>query len=268
MIEDPVEARPQPGSHSRETPTGTLEESAATLFAAAAAARDAAGTDDPSALRAFYLAVVDATLLLPVPPAEGEEARAALERAVDDGEDVEVGIMAARSADGSAVSVVFGSYGSLAAWSPPGTTSLALPARIVLANLVAAGLPAILDPAGPIPYRFETDELAALADGLLPGSSEPLVAVRARSSVHVRLPGTDTGGLESEIRRLLEGRAGIREAYLVETDADGGSLLVGLVGGGGPLPDTLPTGVEVRWLTEPMLGAVRALTGPFHRGHQ
>lgn len=263
-----ADERPLPGSHSRDLPSGTLEESAATLFAAAAAAREAEGSDDASALRAFYLALTTATLLLPVPPAEGEEARAALERAVDDGEEVEVGIMAARATDGSAVSVMFGSYGALAAWSPTGTTSLALPARIVLANLVAAGLPAILDPAGPIPYRFEADELAALADGLVPGTNESLVAEGARSSVHIRVPGTDTQRIESEIGQLLDGRAGIREAYLVETDANGGTLLLGLVGGGGPLPSDLPDGLDSRWLTEPMLGAVRALAEPFYRGHR
>ena len=64
---DPGE-RPPPGSHARETPTGTLEQSSATLFAAAEAARDAEAGGDPGALHAFYRVVAEATLLLPVPP--------------------------------------------------------------------------------------------------------------------------------------------------------------------------------------------------------
>jgi hypothetical protein len=262
MITDPVEAPPPPGSHARETPTGALEESAATLFAAAAAAREAEG--DATTLRAFYRAFGQATLLLPVPPEAGEEARSALERAVGDGEQVEVGVMAARAADGSAVSVVFGSYGALAAWSPLGTTSLALPARVVLDNLAAAGLPAILDPAGPIPYRFEADELADLAAGTIPGTGEPLTGAEGRTSIRVRLPLTDTADLEAQFTRGLNGRPGVREAYLVETP-DG--LLLGLVGGGGPIPLDPPDGVTVTWLTEPLLTAVRAVAEPFHRGH-
>jgi hypothetical protein len=260
-----ADERPLPGSHARDLPSGSLEESAATLFAAAAAARDAEGSADHGALRTFYLAVTQATLLLPVPPADGEAARDALERAVDDREEVEVGVMAARAADGSTVSVVFASYGSLAAWAPVGTTSLALPARVVLDNLVAAGLPAILDPAGPIPYRFEIEELAALAAGLLPGSDQQLAPIAGRSSVRVRLPRADTAELAAEVRRALSGRPGIREAYLVETD-DG--LLLGLVGGGGAVPFDPPEGVSVAWLSEPMLGSVRSLTEPLFRGHR
>ena len=61
---------------------------------------------------------------------------------------------------------------------------------------------------------------------------------------------------------------GLREAYLVEADTGSGwGLLLGLVGGGGPMPP-LPDEVEGRWLTEPLLGSVRAVADPFHRGHR
>ena len=51
----PVE-RPEPGSHDRSTPTGTLEESAANLFEAMLAAREAEerGEHNSAALRDFY----------------------------------------------------------------------------------------------------------------------------------------------------------------------------------------------------------------------
>ena len=57
---------PQPGSHDRSTPTGTLEESAANLFEAMVAAREAEerGESSSAALRDFYRALMSATLLL------------------------------------------------------------------------------------------------------------------------------------------------------------------------------------------------------------
>src|SRR6186713_3248596 len=196
---DPATDRPLPGSHDRGVPSGSLEESAANLFDAMLAARDAEERGDRGPLDAFYRTLMSGTLLLPVPPEHGEEAKAALESAVNDDEQVEISVMLARESGGETVSVVFGSFGALAAWAPSGTGNLPLPARIAIANLAAAGLPAIMDPAGPVPYRFGPDELAALAEGRLPGSDEPLYEPTTRSSILVRPPGTDTRDLE---RRL------------------------------------------------------------------
>ena len=253
--------RPAPGSHARDVPSGRLEESAATLYEAATAARDAAD-DDAGALAGFYRAVIDATLLLPVPPGGEDETRGALQRAVDDQDEVEVPVMAARAADGSTVNVVFGSHAALAAWSPLGTASLALPARVVLANLVAAGLPAILDPAGPIPYRFEPDELADLHAGRLPGTHQALDAPRGGASVRVRLPGPEAEAIERSLAGEVSSWPGVREAYLFETDGPRGrQLVLGLVGGGGALPPA-PGAVEVAWLAEPLLAAVRGMVRP------
>ncbi len=120
------------------------------------------------------------TLLLPVPPEHGEEAKAALASAVNDDEQVEISVMLAREPGGGTVSVVFASFAALAAWAPAQTGNLPLPARIAIANLAAAGMPAIMDPAGPVPYRFDADELVALADGRLPGTDEPLFEPTAR----------------------------------------------------------------------------------------
>ena len=39
-----------------------------------------------------------------------------------------------------------------------------------------------MDPAGPIPYRFEPDELSALASGLVPGTGDSLFAAVERRS--------------------------------------------------------------------------------------
>jgi len=163
--------RPAPGSHDRTVPSGALEESSRNIFEAMLAARDAeaAGTGERAALDAFYRTLMDGTLLLPVPPEHGDEARAALESAVNDDQEVEVSVMLAADAEGRATSVCFASLAALSAWSPRGTASLPLPARIAIGNMAAAGVPAIMDPAGPIPYRFEPDELAALASGRLPG---------------------------------------------------------------------------------------------------
>lgn len=267
MSERATQDRPLPGSHARGVPSGTLEESAAALYEAAIAARDAEGGDDPAPLQAFYRAIGTATLLLPVPPGAEQEAREAVEHVADDQEEVEVGVLLARAPDGSSVSVAFGSHAAMAAWSPLGSSSLALPARIALANLASAGLPVILDPAGPIPYRFEPDEIADLAAGRLPGTDEPLLPTEGGQSIRVRLPGSEAREIERRLASDLAGWPGIREAYLVETDTgDGWRLLLGLVGGGGPLPP-LPEEVGASWLTEPLLGGVRAVAEPFHRGH-
>lgn len=262
------EERPLPGSHARGVPTGTLEESAVALYEAAIAARDAEGGDDPAPLRAFYRAIGASTLLLPVPPGTEQEAQAAVDQAADDEEEVEVGVLLGRGTDGAPVSVAFGSYAAMAAWSPLGSTSLALPARIALTNLANAGMPVILDPAGPIPYRFEPDEIAALAAGRMPGADEPLFSAEGGSSIRVRLPGPEARDTERRLASELADWPGLREAYLVEADTGSGwGLLLGLVGGGGAMPP-LPDEVEGLWLAEPLLGSVRAVSDPFHRGHR
>jgi hypothetical protein len=260
--------RPQPGSHDRSVPSGSLEESAANLFEAMLAAQreEERGSGERRALDEFYRTLMTGTLLLPVPPEHGEEAKAALAAAVNDDEQVEISVMLAREGD-QAVSVVFASFGALAAWAPAGTGNLPLPARIAVANLAAAGLPAIMDPAGPVPYRFDAAELVALSSGRLPGSDEPLSEPIASHSIRVRQPGTDTRALEASLRSALAS-GGVREAYLVETDgADGAHLMLGLVGEPGASATVdVPDGTDVVWLEEPLLTQVRAVADPFHPG--
>jgi hypothetical protein len=264
----PETAAPTPGSHDRSTPTGSLEESAANLFEAMLAARAAEeGGTGPGALQAFYRTLMSGTLLLPVPPDHGEEAREALATAVNDDEQVEISVMLAREGDGQPVSVVFGSFGALAAWAPSGTGNLPLPSRIAIANLAATGMPAIMDPAGPVPYRFDVDELAALADGRLPGTGEPLFGPTTRSSIVIRVPGSDTRSLEEALAASLRDTA-VDAAYLVETGGDEGQprLMLGLVGRPGTSATVdVPDGTDVVWLEEPLLGQVQAVAEPFHR---
>lgn len=257
---------PAPGSHDPSTPSGSLEVSAASLFEAMLAARDAQDGADPRPLEAFHGALMESTLLLPVPPGTGAEAREALERAVTDSEEVEIAVMLARDGDGSTVNVVFASPGALSAWAPVGTTSLPLPARIVFGNLAASGLPAVMDPAGPIPYRFEPNEIAALADGRRPGSGEPLSEPTIRRSLRVRLPGRDAEPLEAALGQSLRATE-VESAYLVETDtADGAHLLLGLTGAPGAAATVdVPDGTDVVWLEEPLLAQVRAVAEPFYR---
>jgi hypothetical protein len=263
---DPSIDRPAPGSHDRSTPSGALEESAANLFEAMLAARDAEERGDRRPLEQFYRTLMSGTLLLPVPPDHGEEAKAALASAVNDDEQVEISVMLAQEAEGRPVSVLFGSVGALAAWAPARTGNLPLPARIAIANLAAAGLPAIMDPAGPVPYRFDADELVALAEGRMPGTDAPLFAETTRTSIRVRPPATDTRELERRLAEELRG-TDVEAAHLVETD-DGGRtrLLLGLVGEPGATATVdVPDGTDVVWLEEPLLGQVRAVAEPFHR---
>lgn len=260
--------RPRPGSHDRATPTGTLEQSAADLFEVMLAARDAesAAAGGRGALDAFYRTLMAGSLLLPVPPNHGDEAKAALEAAVNDEQEVEISVMLATDADGQPVSVCFGSLAALSAWSPRGTASLPLPARIAIANLAAAGLPAIMDPAGPIPYRFEQAELTDLAAGRLPGSGQPLDLTAAPSSIRLRLPGAETLGLEERLAADLR-QTDVEAAWLVESEANGEQRLVlGLIGDEGAAASVdVPEGTDVVWLEEPLLGSVRAVSEPFYR---
>ena len=260
--------RPAPGSHDRSSPSGSLETSAANLFDAMLAARDAEERgDDRRTLDSFYRTLMSGTLLLPVPPEHGQQAKDALASAVSDDEQVEISVMLAKEAEGQPVSVVFGSIGALAAWAPANTGNLPLPARIAIANLAAAELPAIMDPAGPVPYRFAPDELAALADGRIPGSNQPLFEPTRRSSIRVRVPQADTRDLETRLAREL-GATDVEHAYLVETEADDGSprLMLGLVGELGTTATVdVPDGTDVVWLEEPLLAQVRAVADPFHR---
>jgi hypothetical protein len=259
---------PRPGSHDRSTPTGTLEESSANLFEAMIAAREAEerGEDNGPALREFYRALMSATLLLPVPPDHGDEAKAALESAVNDDQEVEISVMLAADADGEAISVCFGSVAALSAWAPRGTASLPIPARIAIGNMAAAAVPAIMDPAGPVPYRFEPDELAALAAGRLPGSDEPLFSTPAARSVRLRLPGPDAIPLEESLAGALR-QTDVDAAWLVESESDGRRrFMVGLLGSeGASVTVDVPDGTDVVWLEEPLLGSVRAVAEPFYR---
>jgi len=244
-----------------------MEESSANLFDAMLAARAAEERGERGPLHAFYRTLMSGTLLLPVPPEHGEEARAALESAINDDEQVEISVMLARESGGETVSVVFGSFAALAAWAPSGSGNLPLPARIAIANLAAAGMPAIMDPAGPVPYRFGPDELAALAEGRLPGSDDPLYEPTSRSSIRVRPPGTDTRDLERRLAGELD-PTGVEAAYLVETDSGSGDrrLMLGLVGEPGTSATVdVPDGTDVVWLEEPLLAQVRAVADPFHR---
>jgi hypothetical protein len=259
--------RPAPGSHDRSVPSGSMEESSANLFDAMLAARAAEERGERGPLHAFYRTLMNGTLLLPVPPEHGEEARAALESAINDDEQVEISVMLARESGGETVSVVFGSFAALAAWAPSGSGNLPLPARIAIANLAAARMPAIMDPAGPVPYRFGPDELAALSEGRLPGSDEPLYEPTTRSSIRVRPPGTDTRDLERRLAGELD-PTGVEAAYLVETDSGNGDrrLMLGLVGEPGTSATVdVPDGTDVVWLEEPLLAQVRAVADPFHR---
>lgn len=260
--------RPAPGSHDRSTPSGALEASSLNIFEAMVAARDAeaSGGDDRSALDAFYRTLMDGILLLPVPPDHGDEARSALESAVHDDQEVEVSVMLAADADGRPTSVCFASLAALAAWSPRGTASLPLPARIAIGNMAAAGVPAIMDPAGPIPYRFEPDELTALAAGRLPGTGDPISAPSTRSSIRLRLAGPQALVLEPALRNALR-ETDVDAAWLVESESDGTRrMMLGLLGGEGASATVdVPDGTDVVWLEEPLLASVRAVTDPFYR---
>jgi len=259
--------RPVPGSHDRTRPSGSLEESAANLFEAMLAARGAEERDDsPGALHAFYRTLMSSTLLLPVPPEHGDEARTALESAVNEDEQVEINVMLAKGGDGAPVGVVFGSFGALAAWAPAHTANLPLPARVAIANLAAAGMPAVLDPAGPVPYRFEADELAALAAGHLPGTDTPLHEPTMRSSIRVRLPASDTRALERSLTDALRATR-VERAYVVETDDAVGRprLTLGLVAPAGATASVdAPDGIDVVWLEGLLLAHVEALAEPFY----
>jgi hypothetical protein len=259
---------PEPGSHDRSMPSGVLEESSMAIFEAMLAARDAEanGEGGRAALDAFYRTLMNGTLLLPVPPEHGDEAKEALAAAVNDDEEVEVSVLLAADADGRPTSVCFASVAALSAWSPRGTASLPLPARIAIGNMAAAGVPAIMDPAGPIPYRFEPDELMALAAGVLPGTDEPLAPPTTRRSIRLRLAGPHALALELALRDALR-QTDVEAAWLVESEGDGAKhLLLGLLGGeGASAVVDVPDGTDVVWLEEPLLSSVRAVADPFYR---
>ena len=259
---------PAPGSHDPSMPSGALEESSSNLFEAMLAAREAETRGEPQgpALLNFYRTLLEGTLLLPVPPGHGDEAKAALESAVNDEEEVEVSVLLAADSEGNPVGVCFASVAALAAWAPQQTASLPLPARIAITNMAASGAPAIMDPAGPIPYRFEPDELSALAAGRLPGSNEPLFAGVERHSIRLRIAGPEALPIEAQLAQSLRA-TDVDAAWLVESESRGRwRLMLGLLGGeGASATIDVPDGTEVVWLEEPLLASVKAIARPFYR---
>ena len=123
-----------------------------------------------------------------------------------------------------------------------------------------------MDPAGPIPYRFEPDELAALAAGRLPGTDEPIFDTAPGRSLRVSLPGPETMQLEAALADALRG-SGVEAAWLVRAQDDGPSRLVlGLLGDdGASVTVDVPDGTDVIWLEPPLLDSVRAVAEPFYR---
>ena len=194
------------------------------------AARDAEERGEPTAPPDnFYRTLMNGTLLLPVPPEHGDEAKSALEAAVNDDEEVEVSVLLAADADGKPMSVCFASVAALVRLVAARDGSLPLPARIAIANMAAAGLPAIMDPAGPIPYRFEPDELAALAAGRLPGPMSRLLDRRSIARSGCGCPGRRPIALERRCR--VPGRTDVDAAWLVESESGrAGRLMLGLLG--------------------------------------
>jgi hypothetical protein len=175
-------------------------------------------------------------------------------------------VLLAADADGRPTSVCFASVAALSAWSPRGTASLPLPARIAIGNMATAGVPAIMDPAGPIPYRFEPEELTALAAGVLPGTEEPLASPSIRGSIRLRLAGPHAMALEPALRDALR-QTDVEAAWLVESESDGSRrMMLGLLGDEGASATVdVPDGTDVVWLEEPLLSSVRAVTDPFYR---
>ncbi len=182
--------RPAPGSHDRSSPSGSLETSAANLFDAMLAAREAEERGDDRRHARCVLPDPDERHAAPSGAAGARragEGRARLcrqrRRAGRDQRDAgQGGGGATRSAWAS---------GQSARWRPGRRQTPAIcRCRHALRSRTwpRPSLPAIMDPAGPVPYRFDPDELAALADGRIPGSNQPLFEPTRRSSIRVRVP--------------------------------------------------------------------------------
>ena len=119
----------------------------------------------------------------------------------------------------------------------------------------------------PVPSRFDGGELSALAAGRLPGSDAPLFEPTTRTSIRVRLPGSDTRALEADLADAIRNTE-VDAAYLVESDGPDGRprLMLGLVGEPGASATVdVPDETDVVWLEEPLLTQVRAVAEPFHR---
>ena len=234
-----------------------------------AAARDAEERGERAGpLDGFYRTLMNGTLLLPVPPDHGEEAKAALASAINDASEVEISVMLARDGDGEPVSVVLRVERRAGRMGAAGTAACRFPARIAVANLARRG------PAGdhgsgrtdPVSLRDPTSSLA-LADGRLPGTDAPLFGPAARRSVRLRLPGAAASPSSGRCAAALDGSR-VGEAYSSSLGVGRGRqrLLLGLVGdAGAAVTVDVPDGTDVVWLEEPLLGSVRAVAEPFFR---
>ena len=144
-----------------------------------------------------------------------------------------------------------------------------LPARIAIANLAAAGMPAIMDPAGPVPYRFEHRRAGGAGRG--PAPRHRRAALRADGSIArsgSACPGPTRATSSARLAGDADRDTAVEAAYLVETRSGDGDrrLMLGLVGEPGASATVdVPDGTDVVWLEEPLLAQVRAVAEPFHR---
>ena len=259
--------QPAPGSHDRSQPSGALEQSAADLFDAMLAAREAEERGENGPLHEFYRILMSGTLLLPVPPEHGDEAREALASAVNDDEQVEISVMLARERDGEPVSVVFGSVGSAGGMG-------------AAANRETCRFPvASPSPTSPRPacrrswIRPGRCRTASRSTSSPPwprdGFRGPTVRCSSRRPVARSWFAcrATTRATSSAPWPMRSASTEVEAAFLVETD-DGGQphLLLGLLGGDGASATVdVPDGTDVVWLEEPLLAQVRAVAEPFHR---
>jgi hypothetical protein len=175
-----------------------------------------AARDDAKTRRQFYEALLRANLIVPSPGLEATGlamgAAVTLERAQ------RIHVMGTEAPDGSRGMIALTSEAALLAWRNAGCPYVEMAAREAFALALGSGFGSVvLNPRGPAGGFLRKGELAALAEGSVPGGPVERLALAKGTSIALGAPAQPAPAkLLAVVRAQAEARPEVKAAWLLQ----------------------------------------------------